>query len=420
MKIEYLYIENFRGIQRFEIDNLSNLNVIAGVNGAGKTTIISALRILFSWLITRIRNAKSRGINISDSDITKGKKYCLLKVRLDNGVGWQIYKQRSNYRGPAEHKTDMSSMTPFANEIAERLESTNDNADVTLIDAYGVNRVVDSTPMRVRKRHKLKPMDAMSVNMSNSVNFHDFFIWFREMEDIENEQLRNTGTLVPNSKLEAVRNAISRVIDGYHNFRVQRNPQAFIIEKGDLKLDFNQLSDGEKSYIVLILDIARKMAMTHPTMENPLEGDGIVLIDEIDLHLHPTWQRDAVGKLQDLFPNCQFIITTHSPHVISCVNLSIGNKLVAIYDGEATEVTGNQYGRESDYILADIFQMQSLRSPVAQKHIDTAWAMIRNKEFGSARFATEMEWLRNNMSCDDPIFAKINLEMALQSKGVQA
>lgn len=420
MKIEYLYIENFRGIHKFEIGNLRNLNVIAGVNGAGKTTIISALRILFSWFIARIRNVKSRGINILDKDITIGKKYCFLKIKLDNGVSWQIYKQRSNYRGAAAYKTEMSNMMPLANEIATQLAENDGTANITLIDAYGVNRVVDSTPMRVRKQHKLKPMDAMSIDMSNGVNFHDFFIWFREMEDIENERLRNTGKLVLNTQLEAVRQTIAKLIDGYHDFKVQRNPQAFIISKGNIKFDFNQLSDGEKSYIALVLDIARKMAMTHPNMHNPLDGDGIVLIDEIDLHLHPTWQRDVVGKLQTIFPNCQFIITTHSPHVVSCVNLVEGNKLIAIYNGEAIEICENLYGMESDFILTDIFQMQSLRNQIAQSHIDNIWSILKEKGYQSEDFIKAMTWLKTNLNCSDPIFAQINLEVAIQSNKIQA
>ena len=171
--------------------------------------------------------------------------------------------------------------------------------------------------------------------MSNSVNFHDFFIWFREMEDIENESLRNTGHLQKDKRLEAVRNSIATVFDGYSDFKVQRNPKSFVINKGEEKLDFNQLSDGEKSYMALIFDIVRKLAMTHPSLETPLNGAGIVLIDEVDLHLHPSWQREVIDKHKQLLPNCQFFISTHSPHVVSSVNLKTGDKLILITNVEA-------------------------------------------------------------------------------------
>jgi predicted ATP-binding protein involved in virulence len=254
--------------------------------------------------------------------------------------------------------------------------------------------------------------------MSNSVNFHDFFIWFREMEDIENESLRNTGHLQKDKRLEAVRNSIATVFDGYSDFKVQRNPKSFVINKGEEKLDFNQLSDGEKSYMALIFDIVRKMAMTHPSLENPLNGDGIVLIDEVDLHLHPSWQREVIDKLKQLLPNCQFFISTHSPHVVSSVNLKTGDKLILITNGEAIEFIGNSYGRESHIVLADIFKMDSLRNPIVQYHIDKIWACLKNKDYESEEFNTEFSWLKDNVDSADSIFIQINLQIAMIKKGL--
>lgn len=417
MKIDYICIENFRGIKRLELSELSNLNVITGINGSGKTSILNAIKILLSWLIARIRNAKGNGITISDKDITKGENYCLLKIRMDNGLDWQLYKQKSSIRSKSEYKTELSKMTAFANTIAEKL-GAEPLTDILLIDAYGVNRIVSETPMRVRAKHKLNPIDALSVDMSNSVNFYEFFIWFREMEDIENEQFRNSGVLVKDKRLEAVRNVIPSLFSEYSDFRVQRSPKAFVIKKGEEKFDFNQLSDGEKSYIALIFDIARKMAMTHPVLDNPLNGEGIILIDEIELHLHPSWQRDVIDKLQRIFPNCQFFITTHSPHVVSSVNIAGGDKLIVIENAEAIESSGNNYGRESNIILSDIFQMDSLRNPVVQNHIDKVWSCLRNKDFESEEFKNNMEWLKTNVDRADSIFTQFNLQIALIKKGL--
>ncbi len=422
MKIKYIQIKNFRGINDFEIDNLSNLNVVAGINGAGKTSILLAIRILLSWLVARIKNAKGRGINILDRDITKGHDFCFMKICLYNGISWQIYKKRSSIRRPIDadnlYKTSMVDMMSLANSIAEAVAAHPETTDIPLIDAYGVNRVVEDTPMRVRKTHKLSSLDALSVSMSNSVNFHDFFIWFREIEDIENESMRNSGVLVHDKKLDAVRNAITGLLDGYSDLKVQRNPRAFIINKKGLQLNFNQLSDGEKSYISLVLDIARKMAMTHPTLDHPLDGDGVVLIDEIDLHLHPTWQRDVIERLQKIFINCQFLITTHSPHIVSCVNVADGDKLVTILNGVASEISSNQYGLEADRVLSEIFQMDSMRNPVVQSHIDVLWTCLKHQDYESQRFLDEYDWLKNHVDASDPVYAQIKLQIALIKKGL--
>lgn len=417
MKIEELYIENFRCIRKLELKDLSYLNVIAGLNGAGKSSVLTAIKMLLSWLIARIRNQKGNGISIKDQDITNGKNYCLLKIKLDNGVEWQLYKQHSKCRMKAEYKTELSKMNAFANELAESL-GQDAQTNLPLIDAYGVNRVVTETPMRVRAAHKLNPLDALSVDMSNSVNFHDFFIWFREMEDIENESLRNTGLLLKDKRLEAVRNSITTIFDGYSDFKVQRNPKSFVINKNGEKFDFNQLSDGEKSYMTLIFDIVRKMAMTHPSLEKPLDGDGIVLIDEVDLHLHPSWQREVIDKLKQLLPNCQFFISTHSPHVVSSVNLKAGDKLILITNGDAIEFIGNSYGRESNIVLADIFKMNSIRNPIVQYHIDKIWTCLKNKDYESEEFNTEFSWIKDNVDSADSIFVQINLQIAMIKKGL--
>jgi predicted ATP-binding protein involved in virulence len=416
MKIRSLHIENFRGINSFEIEGLGSLLVVAGINGAGKTSLLDALKILLSWLIARVKNPKGRGLSIEEKDIRKGANYCLLKIRLEDNTEWQIYRQRPGCRTAPVAKTDLTEMSVLANSIAGRLYDNPSDTNITLIDAFGVNRVVNETPMRVRKNHKLMPMDALSVGMSNSVNFHDFFVWFREMEDIENERYRNTGVLVLNKQLQAVRQAIARWTDGYSDFKVQRNPKAFVIKKNNTSFDFNQLSDGEKSYLALILDIARKMAMTHPISEHPLEEDGIILIDEIDLHLHPSWQREVIGKLQTIFPNCQFIVTTHSPQVVSCVNLRDGNRLVCSYNGQLIETSENPYGQESDMVLTEAFQMQSLRNPETESHIQALWSLIKDNQTETEQYKNHYEWLREHVSLSDSIFSQLNLQKMLMQK----
>lgn len=416
MKIEYICIENFRGIRRFEVDRLSALNVIAGANGAGKTSVLTAVKILLSWLIARLRNPRGRGLAVSDSDITRGADFCTLRLRLDNGVEWQIYKQRSSVRRASSAETRLADMTQYANIVAEQVAASPETADLMLIDAYGVNRVVDETPMRVRKTHKLSPLDALSVEMSNSVNFHDFFTWYREMEDIENERMRETGTLVTDRRLDAVRCTITDFMDGYGDFRVQRGPKAFVISKDGVKFNFNELSDGEKSYLALVMDISRKLAMTHPAMDDPRKGEGIILIDEIDLHLHPAWQRTVLEKMRKAFPNCQFLITTHSPLVVSGVNMIGGDILLAIKDGDVHVIEENQYGQETDMVLSDVFGMDSLRPPVVQQHIDRVWELLKAGDCSSSDFASAFGWLQQHIDAADPVFMQVRMQMALMKK----
>ncbi|SFV50715.1 ATP binding protein [hydrothermal vent metagenome] len=121
-------------------------------------------------------------------------------------------------------------------------------------------------------------------------------------------------------ELDIVTKTIEKFIPEYKNLRVTRVPTPrMLIEKNGETLSLNQLSDGEKNMIAMIGDIARRLSMANPTMANPLEGDGIVMIDEVDLHLHPDWQQRILFNLETSFPNVQFIVTTHSPQVLTTV-----------------------------------------------------------------------------------------------------
>ncbi len=150
----------------------------------------------------------------------------------------------------------------------------------------------------------------------------------------------------------------------FQNLRIRRQgTPTMIVEKDGEELDVNQLSQGEKSLLALVGDIARRLALLNPSLENPLEGEGVVMIDEVDLHLHPKWQHDLIDKLVATFPNVQFILTTHSPHVISDRNDIL---LYSLDDGELTEMP-NVYGEDANTVLTKIFDVDIRDSKVEEQ-----------------------------------------------------
>jgi predicted ATP-binding protein involved in virulence len=126
------------------------------------------------------------------------------------------------------------------------------------------------------------------------------------------------------------------------------------VEKQGQELIVNQLSDGEKCLLAMVGDLARRLAIANPSLENPLQGEGVVLIDEIELHLHPKWQREIIPALTRTFPNCQFIATTHSPQVISEVKPNGIYILEATSEGVVARRPESSYGRDSNRILEDL------------------------------------------------------------------
>lgn len=410
MGIKNIRIENFRGVTDFHFDCAQNINVLVGINGAGKSTVLHAIDILMSWLVARLKNVNGKGYVLTDDDITFGRDFCCLEVVLDNGVSWKLYKQRSSLRTKPSDKTCLEKVTEFANQVIMENQKENAVNKIPLFASYGVSRVVDNTPARVNKKHALDMFDVYNKEMESKMNFQSFFNWFREREDLENEKLREVGKLVEDRQLKAVRLAVELALPGFKHLKVQRSPRCFTIEKNGSKIKFDVLSDGEKSYVVLVADIARKLSMTNSDIANPLNGTGIIIIDEIDLHLHPTWQREIVPQLRKVFPCCQFFISTHSPFVLSNVKQKVGDKLFLLRDGVAMPVMANIYGKRIDAILAEELELPSLRGKETQEHIDLVWNQLRSGKTDSCEFREGMDWLRANLDPSDSEFMQIAVQ----------
>jgi len=340
MKIKKIHIEHFTQFTDLLVELSSDVTVFIGNNGAGKTSLLRAVAILLSWLIARIGREKSSGSTILDLDIENDAKYSkiALDVLADNQepFQWTLVKQRKGFK--SEQSSDIKSVTRLANLYRNRL-TKNENSSLPLLVYYPVERVVLDIPLKIKTRHSFGQLDGYDNALTQGVDFRRFFEWFRECEDAENEssrgamqqileslqnnpldeQLREKLLQFPYDKqLTAVRNAITAFMPGFSKLQVQRKPKLqMTVEKHGKILDVAQLSQGEKSLMALVGDIARRLAMMNPDLENPLHGNGIILIDEIDLHLHPQWQRGIIQRLRNTFPNCQFLLATHSALVIS-------------------------------------------------------------------------------------------------------
>ena len=162
---------------------------------------------------------------------------------------------------------------------------------------------------------------------SGNINdFRDFLYWFKQEEEYENEIRLREDANFRNPNLEIVRKALETFLEGFpntqfsdlHIVRRRLGKPLLVIKKNGENFKLDQLSAGEKTLLMIVVDIARRLAILNPSIINPSEllekGTGIILIDEIDLHLHPQWQRIVIPSFRKTFPNCQFIVTTHSPH----------------------------------------------------------------------------------------------------------
>ena len=182
---------------------------------------------------------------------------------------------------------------------------------------YGTNRAVLDIPDRIRGKHHFDKLSAIERAIDQQLDFRTFFEWYRDKEAEEVIKARECGNYEYfDPALACVRRAIEAMIGDVTGLRVKRNPVRMVVDKSGKEIRVDMLSDGKKCTLALLGDLARRLVLANPDAENPLEGSGIVLIDEIELHMHPSWQRRILHILREVFPNIQFIVTTHSPQVL--------------------------------------------------------------------------------------------------------
>lgn len=380
MHLKTVVIENFGPIARVELDLDDHFNVIAGVNGAGKSTILNAIWVMLSRYISAVRTGRA-ATPFPNGHIRKGAKE--LRVAMEACHNGETFRWTGGRRRiiskVAEPLTSSRELVAFAFGLAERLEN-DPRASIPIVAAFSVNRAVLDIPLRLRGKAPSEQLNALDdAAAATNRNFRQFFGWFRDREDLENEmRLRDPRHRDP--QLQAVRLAVEGLLPGFSGLRVRRSPLRMVLEKNGQEFEVNQLSDGEKSVVALAGDLARRLAVANPGKKKPLAGDGIVLIDELELHLHPKWQREVVQRLQETFPHCQFIVTSHSPQVLSA---SRPNQVYLLKDGEANQPL-QSYGREVGLILEELMDTPARPSWIAEK-LTELYDQIDEEEYAAAQ-----------------------------------
>ena len=174
-----------------------------------------------------------------------------------------------------------------------------------------------------------------------------------------------------------------------------------MIDHGDTPLPVRSLSDGERGVLAIVLDLARRLAQANPELDDPAaEAEAVVLIDEIELHLHPSWQRQIVANLTETFPKCQFIATTHSPQVIGEVE---HDRIHIMADGDVYSPT-HSFGVDSSRVLEEIMGTES-RTPSVDELLSEISRTIGDDRYGDARKL--LDDLSDRLGENDPEVTRI-------------
>lgn len=422
MKLKQLSLANYRGFDQLDIAFEPDVTVIAGVNGVGKSALLSAIVRCLSHTLRTHCFSKESPIWMAETDIKTGKdsltvsttfSYSNADVQIDisrpRGIKTDeeaALKERRDELRFATRETKKGSieeqsledeirrielkLAPPEDLVSMRAIPHESKDDTTYLHAPNEHPIaVYYSTARFLSRLPLSPPKTKRLELATSyvraldqleISLNDFANWYRVVA--ESDDSEHSSRI-----FKQLESAVSVFLGDVKGLRLHpERPFRFSVQKNGETFYLEQLSDGERGLLALVFDLTRRLATANPISNNPIEeGNALVLIDEIELHLHPKWQRKAIRRLREVFTNCQFIITTHSPQVIGQVK---AEKLRLLSNDEKGKVVLSQitqaFGMDSSWVLQNIMGTPA-RDYETEQHLSKIFDAIDEGKYDEAR-----------------------------------
>jgi len=368
MKVMRLRVTNLRAIPVAEFRFQSGFNAIAGVNGVGKTSVLDALGVCLAAVTKYINRYKFPLGTFSSEDIRVGAG--ALEVECDVEIAgtsytYLIHKPRetnaprqSKAGMPREQVVDTPETGVFFGEAPRQMKATERRGRPIAV-LFSTSRAVPS----LRAPGKRAATGGFAAAFADAfadreLRLREFADWMKVQSTLKRDGVATEAVLI------ALEESVRRFLPGYSNLRVDDEDQTrLLIDRENTTLAVRQLSDGERGALALVLDLTRRLVQANPGMRNPIvESEAVVLIDELELHLHPKWQRQIVHNLTATFPRCQFIVTTHSPQVVG----EARHERIQILAGSEVWLPEYSLGVDSSRVLDEIMDAESRTEHVKQ------------------------------------------------------
>lgn len=387
MYVQQLSMKNYRCFAEFSAIFTPGLNVVAGSNGAGKTSILKAVACSLTPFVYQcgagVCNLEMK--DVRRKTIEEGKRVwfdpqlpCECEVFLRYGNAQLAIGQRQN---------GISGSPIWHGEYD--LTTENIGKNLPLIAFYWADRhwlqsqtysVTDAVATQDSR------WDGYQEWMNASNGQQAFYRWMigRSITRLQLAVDRQIGFWqVEDDELAEVNRALKKALPNeFENITYDMSAKSIVVEISGKRVDFASLSDGERSFICLFTDIARRMCLLNPQLGDKViaETEGIVLIDELDVHLHPAWQRKIVKGLQAAFPKVQFIVTTHSPQILSEV---APQNILLLQNGKGVR-PDQAKGLTSDEILRNVMGTED-RPDFAKESLDKVYEALDAGRYEEAR-----------------------------------
>ena len=413
MKLKSVHIENYRAIGCLDLQLHPRLTVLHGDNAHGKTSVLSAIAVGLG-AIPRLLPGVS-GIGFLKTDRRDGRKGVRVTLTTTDSVTWE--RTWGRIQDGNRHLT--RALKQWLEQNA--LQAWGSNVDLPIMVFYDTDRaVLGLAKLRRRSAGETNRFSALAGALSARTSFREFFDWFYAKENEELREQRSRRNLDYRLKdLSAVRQAISSMLDGVSEPHVELRPTRFVVsEKSDdgpsVVRTLDQLSGGCRAVLALAADLAWRMAQGNPHRNNTLESEVIVLLDEIELHLHPAWQQRILDDLMRTFPNAQFIVSTHSPQVLTTVQPEQIVELRRDGDGIVTSRPDTAtYGAEAGDVLTSVMGVNERPRNSFKTSLDEYIRLVSDGE-GEYPAALSLREQLEKLSPKDPGLDRADVEIRRQ------
>ena len=381
MKLKRLILANFRIFEQATFDFHPGMNLLVGINGTGKSSVLDALRMLLSACVG-LEDSR-----FAADDFTFGH----------NSLSGELYfTNDSLYRAHWTRHPLVRTAMGWSGETRERTQGVPEKPIAIYFSPLRAF-LTDGEQKEIRAwsptgEQTVAYADALSPG--RKLQAQEFAKWM----SAQKLQSRAEADPIATRRLQVLQSVVVQFLENYT--RIEDGPIPMLLDEDENPLNIKQLSDGERDLLALIFDLAYYLSQANPKLEDPLrDGEAIVLIDELDLHLHPRWQRTIVEKLTTTFPNCQFIATTHSPQIIGECDPA-GLILLTKEDGKVVVTQGGHqgFGLDSSWILEHLMGTAP-RNVSVQKRINRVEDAIEEGNLLLAR--KHLADLRQTLHGDD-------------------
>lgn len=455
MKIEEIIIKNFRCFEQLEVTFHPQMTVLIAANGGGKTSILDAVRIAV-WPFVKgfdlgSQTGKSATIQIDDvrlekqiNDNMEPKEKTEVNttgVWDDNGQVKTWLQWRDSIKKGTNSKGDASTAeltNQYAKSMQKKVFEGKEQIDLPLIAYLGTGRLwyqsrysseaADVVLSKTEYSRTSGYLNCLSQG-SSLKHFVDWYGWiyrsYREEQIKALEQGYSWGE--PGSHflqtIKAIQFAVNCLIEkqtGWKDIAYSSSHEQQIVlthpQHGTLPLE--RLSDGLRNMVAMVADLAYRCVKLNPHLgaEATIKTHGIVMIDEVDMFLHPSWQQSVLGSLQEAFPKIQFIVTTHSPQVLSTVPKECIRVLGTNAEGKNIAATplASSYGEPSNDVLQAIMHVDP-QPPVPEKRLlDELTSLVDQGEYQSKHATELLAELKQKLNDQHPQILKIERSIRRQ------